>query len=165
MGLFISKKSTLENNQTQIIQSLKMFIENIPIPVFIHSSEKLNLNRPDVVTLNLTNPSKKEQLQIWRIFLESLYKRYKIKNNQEKEQIIKNLVNQFNFTSSEIDQICKRVNDESLLLLSTNKNDERSLNEKLWDVALEVSKPKVGNLGILISSSSSSIIFRTTQSR
>ena len=156
MGLFISKKSTLETNQTQIIQSLKMFIENIPMPVFIHSSEKLNLNRPDVVTLHLNNPSKKEQLQIWRIFLESLYKRYKIRNNPEKEQIIKNLVNQFNFTSSEIDQICKRVNDESLLLLPTNKNDEKSLNEKLWDIALEVSKPKVGNLGILISPSSSS---------
>jgi AAA+ superfamily predicted ATPase len=153
MGLFISKKISQENNQTQMIQFLKIFIENIPIPVFIYSSEKLDLHRTNVVTLNLNNPSKIEQLQIWRIFLESLYKIYKIKNNQQKEQIIKNLVNQFDFTSSEIDLICKRVCDHRLL----NINDNRSLHESLWDMALEVSKPKVGNLGILISPFSSSI--------
>ena len=49
MGLFISKKNSQEN-QAQIIQSLKMFIENIPIPVFIHSSENLNLNRTNIIT-------------------------------------------------------------------------------------------------------------------
>ena len=163
MGLFISKKNSQEN-QTQIIQSLKIFIENIPIPIFIYSSEKLNLNRTNIVTLNLNNPSKKEQLQIWNIFLESLYKKYKIKNIKEKEQIIKNLINQFDFTSSEIDQICKKIHDQSLL----TTNGKKSLNESLWDVALNVSKPKVGNLGIMTSSPFInvfifSILLRTTK--
>jgi AAA+ superfamily predicted ATPase len=150
LGLFISHKSSSEDTRNQILQSLKIFVENIPAPVFVHTSQVLDLSRSYNV-INIKKPSKTEQIHLWTMFLESTFKRCKIDNTAEKDQIVKKLINQFDFTSSEIFQVCKDgINGNSI-----NANKE-SLYELLWEKSLDAAKPKVGNLGILIPSSATS---------
>ena len=75
MGLFISHKNSSVESQNQILQSLKIFVENIPTPVFIHHTSQMieNITRPYNI-VNLKKPSKKEQIHVWKIFIESLFK-------------------------------------------------------------------------------------------
>ena len=148
IGLFISHNFSGDIHN-QILQSLKIFVENIPAPVFIHTSQIIDLSRTSSI-INLKKPSKIEQIHIWKMFLESLFKKCKIHSDGEKNEIIKTLINQFDFTSSEIFQVCKKLFEGELL----DKN-KQSLYESLWASGLEVSKPRIGNLGILIPSSSS----------
>ncbi len=154
MGLFIShKNSSVETSEPDSPITQNICREYSHPCIYSSISQTMeNITRPYNI-VNLKKPSKTEQIHIWKIFIESLFKIYKIDDDVEKDQIIKKLLNQFDFTSSEIFRVCKSVYDENLL----NKN-KKLLYESLWDASLDVSKPNVGNLGILIPSSSSSSI-------
>ena len=161
MGLFITQDNIAEN-QDQTIQTVKLFVENIPAPIFLNSSQIMQLTRSYNI-LHLKRPSRTDQFHLWRIFLGPLFKIYDAVDDEKKNQIIKKLVNQFDFRSSEIYHVCKTVYDQRILskIEKRKKDNINSLIEFIWYESLAVSRPNVGNLGIMVpfsSTSSSSVL-------
>jgi len=170
-GLLIT---TTDNNtpnnspetEAQIQKTTLRFIEQTTNPTFLSTKEPWQTPNNPSITLQVNNPLKTEQHQLWQTNIQKhYYPKHQQKQNQQDPNLqntISTLVQQFNFNAATIKETInkttqhqhqhqhqKQQNNNDSNKAADNSGGElssSSLHELLWASACDVSRPKFLNL-------------------
>ena len=164
-GLLITTiaDNTIHNSpetEAQIQKATLRFIEQTTNPTFLSTKERWQIppTTTPSITLQVNNPLKTEQHQLWQTNIQKHYNQNQQKQEQDAtlQNTIATLVQQFNFNATTIKETINKttqnqnINNENEDNNNSNNCDgemsSSSLRELLWTSACDVSRPKFLNL-------------------